>query len=267
MAKKRRRRRPGGGGGARSARAPGAGTREGAGEPKGARAETSSEPGPDRERRRRKEQARRAREQARKKARRVGAARRLAITAVGAVVVVGVFLLLSRVGGVRAIPKAAVQAAAAAKCTGVQSPPGDISGGQHLQPGQAYTYTMHPALFGLHDPNPLPDDPHVYTSPVPETHAVHNLEHSFVLIYYRQSGDGALPQPVVDALSTLANSSKHVIMAPYPNLPSGQALALAAWDKIQECPSTISPTQARTVAAGFIHAFVCTNNSPEHIGC
>ena len=89
-----------------------------------------------------------------------------------------------------------------------------------------------------HDPSPLPIPPRVYTEPISETNAVHNLEHGAVIMYYRQSGDAALPQDVVDRLATIANDGHNTILAPYGPLPDGTALALAAWNKLQTCPAT-----------------------------
>ncbi len=92
---------------------------------------------------------------------------------------------------------------------------------------------------------------------------MHNLEHGAVIMYYRQSGDGALPPGIVARLTTIANESHNVILAPYTPLPDGTALALAAWNKLQTCPATISGPQTTNVARGFIEAFVCTSNAPE----
>ena len=72
---------------------------------------------------------------------------------------------------------------------------------------------------------------------------MHNLEHGAVIMYYRQSGDGALPQGIVDRLTTIANDGHNMILAPYTPLPDGTALALAAWNKLQTCPATISGPQ------------------------
>ena len=79
---------------------------------------------------------------------------------------------------------------------------------------------------------------------------MHNLEHGAVIMYYRQSGDGALPQGLVARLTTIANESHNVILAPYTPLPDGTALALAAWNKLQTCPATISGPQTTNVARG-----------------
>ncbi|MGH2525941.1 MAG: hypothetical protein ACRDG2_04255, partial [Actinomycetota bacterium] len=68
---------------------------------------------------------------------------------------------------------------------------------------------------------------------------------------------------VVRNLQGLARSEEKVIMAPYPSLQDGTVLALAAWNKLWECPSGITVEQARTVATGFIEAYRGTSNAPE----
>jgi len=211
----------------------------------------------------RKDEARRARETALRRIRRRRAVKRAAwMGGLGAVTFVA-FFLLTRVGGPKPIPKAALAAASDAGCGDVQTPAASAPGGIHLSPGQSHTYSEHPATSGPHDPSPLPGDPHVYDAPVPETRAVHNLEHAYVLIYYRADGPDALQQAVVDRLASLARAQDKVIMAPYPNLPSGTSLALAAWNKLWECPAAVTADQARTIASGFIQAYRGTSNAPE----
>ena len=151
---------------------------------------------------------------------------------------------LQRAASPRPIPQAAVDAAKAAGCSDVQTPAASAPGGLHLQPGASYTYDQHPATSGYHDPTPLPIPPRVYTAPIQETNAVHNLEHGAVIMYYRQSGDGALPPAIVARLTTIANESHNVILAPYAPLPDGTALASTAWNKLQTCPATVDGPQA-----------------------
>ena len=215
------------------------------------------------ERRERKEQARQAREAERKRAERSARLRRFGTFALIGVVGVGVVFYLQRAASPRPIPQAAVDAAKAAACSDVQTPAASAPGGLHLEPGASYTYDQHPATSGYHDPTPLPIPPRVYTAPIQETNAVHNLEHGAVIMYYRQSGDGALPPAIVARLTTIANESHNVTLAPYTPLPDGTALALTAWNKLQTCPSTVSGPQTTTIAKGFIEAFVCTSNAPE----
>jgi len=183
------------------------------------------------------------------------------ITMVG-VLAVGVFAFLNRAASARPIPAAAVAAAKAANCSGVSTPTNDPIR-THLNPGQPYTYTQKPATSGPHDPSPWAIDPRVNDGPIPETRAVHSLEHGVTIIYYRASGDGALPSNVVDALKAIANTSRNTLLAPYPDLPAGQSLDFTAWNKLQTCPATITADQARAVAYGFEYAFSCTGNAPE----
>jgi Protein of unknown function (DUF3105) len=172
----------------------------------------------------------------------------------------------------RPIPAAAMAAARAGGCGGIETPASSAPGGLHLSPGEAYRYPAEPATSGYHDPNPLPSEPHVLTTPVsdvpgsgdvPETRAVHNLEHAFVMVYYRASGPSALPLSVVSRLAPLVRSQDRVLMAPHAQLPTGTALALAAWNTLWTCPPTIDADQAVAVATGFIAAYRGTSNAPE----
>lgn len=215
------------------------------------------------ERRERKEQARQAREAARKQAQRTARLRRVATFAVIALVALLILHFLQRAASTRPIPQAAIAAAKAGGCTGVETPASSAPGGQHIASGAGYGYDQHPATSGFHDPSPLAIPPHVYPSPLQETRAVHNLEHGAVIVYYRGSGDGALPTVVLDGMTTIANATNNVILAPYEQLPDGTALAFAAWNKLQTCPATVTGAQARVIALGFIQAFVCTSNAPE----
>jgi hypothetical protein len=168
------------------------------------------------------------------------------------------YVLFVRTRSPGGIPPDALQAARTAGCGAVTHPAAEAPGGLHLQPGQDYTYDRHPASSGYHDPSPLPPDPHVYDRPVRETRAVHNLEHAYVLIYYRD-----LSPDAVDALAALARDESRVIMAPYPDLPSGTGLALVAWNTLWECPSSTTAGQATAIARGFIDAYRGTNVAPE----
>ncbi|MFL5768084.1 MAG: DUF3105 domain-containing protein [Actinomycetota bacterium] len=183
---------------------------------------------------------------------------------IGVVGLIG-YVLFFPAAGPNPVPADAVAAAGSAGCTAVTSPipQSKAVGGLHLQPGETYDYARHPATSGYHDPSPLPFEPKVYTRPLVETRAVHNLEHAFVIVYYRQVGRDALSKDVVDALATYVRSQDRMLMAPYPQLPQGAALALTAWNKIQTCPASVRVDQARTIAAGFTEAFRGTSNAPE----
>jgi hypothetical protein len=215
------------------------------------------------ERRERRERARLAREAERKREQRRAFARRATLFAGVGLVSLAVLYWFQRADSVRALPAAAVQAAEAAGCTGITTPVSGTPDRSHLAPGASYTYSQHPATSGPHDPAPLPIPPHVYPAPIPETKAVHNLEHGAVIMYYRASGDGALSRGIVARLAVIANHSNDTILAPYPDLPSGRSLALAAWNKLQTCPAGVTGPQARMISLGFIHAYACTSNAPE----
>jgi hypothetical protein len=215
--------------------------------------------------RERRDAARERKQKEVKAAARRGAFRRAAIGgAVGLLVFVGFSYIQGHAPNPKPLSDAAKEAALAGGCADLVSPAASAPGGLHLQPGQAYTYDQHPATSGYHDPTPLPGQPRVYTSPAQETMAVHTLEHGSVIMYYRPTGDqGGLPQPVVDRLAPIAQDNKASYLIPYPDLPSGTALAFTAWNKLLTCPAKITPEQAASVAQGFIDSFACTNNAPE----
>lgn len=99
-------------------------------------------------------------------------------------------------------------------------------GQQHLQPGQDYTaYNSTPPTSGPHAPTPAPCG--VSSQPIPNTVQVHDLEHGVVIVQYRP---GLAPSQV-QALQALGRSySSHVLVAPYPGLPT--AVAATAWTKL-----------------------------------
>jgi hypothetical protein len=179
------------------------------------------------------------------------------------VVAVLTYFLLIRARGPGEIPAEAREAAEAAGCAPLEQPVEPDPSRTHLAPGEAFDYPDPPAAAGPHDPSPLPPDPHVYGEPIPETEAVHNLEHAYVLISYGPTDGGGLSAEAVGALETFARDEDRVIMAPYPNLPEGQGLALLAWNTRWMCPSSVTAEQAVTIAGGFVDAFRGTTVAPE----
>lgn len=210
-----------------------------------------------------KEIARRQRDEVRKIVRRRRAVRRALQVGILSAVAVGAVWFFTRAQAPADIPQSAIRAAEAASCGDVQTPESSAPGGQHLTQGEPLTYDQHPATSGRHAPAPLPGEPHVYTAPVDETAAVHNLEHAYVLIYYRADGPDALPTDVVDELAALAESEDKLIMAPHASLDEGTSLAVAAWNKLWECPAGVTADQARAISSGFIEAFRGSSNAPE----
>jgi Protein of unknown function (DUF3105) len=180
------------------------------------------------------------------------------------VVVAGLtYLLLIRARGPGEIPVEALRAAEAAGCDPLEQPVEPDPSRTHLAPGEAFDYPDPPAAAGQHDTSPLPPDPHVYEEPIPETRAVHNLEHAYVLVYYRPADEGGLSADATEALEAFAIDEDRVIMAPYPDLPEGQGLALLAWNTRWTCPSTVAADQAVTISAGFVDAYRGTTVAPE----
>ena len=182
--------------------------------------------------------------------------------AIAAVIAIG-WLLFLRTPGPGEISAQARSAADDAGCGDLEQPVVPNPSQVHLAPGESFDYPDPPAAAGTHDASPLPPDPHVYRIPVPETQAVHNLEHAYVIVYYLPTAEDGLAQETIDRLAALARDESRVIMAPYPALPDDRALALLAWNTRWMCPATISADQAVTIATSFIDAFRGTSVAPE----
>jgi Protein of unknown function (DUF3105) len=199
----------------------------------------------------------------RRQTRRSAMRRALTFLALGTVLL-GAMYLFNRAASPKPLPATALAAASAADCSAVETPAASAPGNLHLGPGQTPTYDQHPATSGWHYATEiLPGQPRVYASPVQEVQAVHTLEHGSVIMYYRASGEGSLPQEVVDALAPVANDNHATYLIPYEGLSDGTALAVTAWNKLMTCPGTITPDQAVAVSQGFVDAFACTSNAPE----
>lgn len=184
------------------------------------------------------------------------------VVAIAAVIALG-WLLFYRTTPPGAISAEARSAARAAGCADLEEQVIANPSRTHLAPGESYDYPDPPAAAGPHDPSPLPPDPHVYPEPVPETRAVHNLEHAYVIVYYLPTEQGGPSADVVRRLAALANDQKRVIMAPYPTLAPARGLALLAWNTRWFCPASVTADQAVAVATGFIDAYRGTSIAPE----
>jgi hypothetical protein len=174
-----------------------------------------------------------------------------------------VWVLFLRAEAPGTIPTSVLETATAAGCDDPERPVLANPSRAHLSPGEAFEYPDRPPAAGPHDPTPLPGEPHVHHEPVAETRAVHNLEHAFVVIWYRPDADGGISADTIAALEGLAGDEDRVIMAPYPDLPQGRALALVAWNTRWMCPAGISPEQSVEIARAFIDAYRGTTNAPE----
>jgi hypothetical protein len=214
-------------------------------------------------RRERKEQARAAREAQRKRAARSAAARRAAIFTGLGLAAFGIILFIQRASGPRPLPESATAAITAASCRYDPGPADSAPGGNHLPAGSTTTYPSVPATSGAHDQASLGTEPRVYDEPVPEINAVHFLEHSGVIAYYRPDGDSALDQATVDRLATTAEGSKNLVVAPRTDLPDDTSLSVTAWNKVVNCGAAVTADQATAITRGFVEAFACTSNAPE----
>lgn len=204
----------------------------------------------------RKEAARRERERRIKAARRRARIQRVARWGIGlaAIAAIGGFIWWQVTASQR-LEGAATAAAAAFDCSDPETPLANA--GQGHSPPYAEGQDGIPAASGSHHPNPLPAEPKVYNQPVPEPNAVHNLEHGYVLVYYRAGGEGALPDAAVTPLEGLAEGESEVIMAPYPDLGEDTNLALVSWRRVQTCqvPADADPSDAQALASYFISRF------------
>jgi hypothetical protein len=216
----------------------------------------------------RKEAARKERERRIKAARRRARIRRAVrwgvVLGVGAAIAGFVWL---RTTESRRIQDAAAAAAQTLGCTDIEDF-GPKPGSQHLQPGQPPPqYETTPATYGVHAGTTY-QGPAVISNPVDpvlETNLVHNLEHAYVVIYYRPTGEGALPDEVRTALADLAESEDKVIVAPHPGIEDGQSVALTAWAKLQQCPGIQGDEgdAVLSVTRGFIDQFRGGGDAPE----
>ncbi len=184
------------------------------------------------------------------------------IVAVAAVIALG-WLLFYRTTSPGEISAEARSAAKAAGCANLEQPVIVTPSRTHLAAGESYDYPNPPAAAGPHDPSPLPPDPHVYPEPVPETRAVHNLEHAYVVVYYLPAAQGGPSDDVIRRVEALADGEKRVIMAPYPTLSVEHGLVLLAWNTRWFCPASVTPEEAVAIARGFIDAYRGTSIAPE----
>jgi Protein of unknown function (DUF3105) len=213
----------------------------------------------------RKEQARLERERRIKQAKRRRRTRRAVRWGVVVAAAGGIgWFVWSQVQENRQLQERAAAAAARVGIGDVEEPADEGRG--HLQPNDPPPqYGTVPGASGPHAPGTLPAQPKVYDQPVPETAAVHNLEHGYVLVHYRAEGDGELPEPVVSELEDVVDGETEVIMAPYEGLPEGTNIAFVAWTRLQtgEVPADADPDDVALVARAFIDEYRNGGAAPE----
>ena len=135
--------------------------------------------------------------------------------------------------------------------------PPDPGGRGHFAQSETYDdYNSNPPTSGPHTATV----PHgVYDEPVPKESAVHNLEHSQVVVWYNCEGG---PQPLEESacstlrqeLAALVNEAnengKRVLMTPYSEMDS--RIALTAWQFL-DVFDEFDAQRVRT----FIDTFYC----------
>lgn len=84
-------------------------------------------------------------------------------------------------------------------------------------------YELRPPAGGIH--NPVWWNCGFYDEPVPDEHAVHDLEHGVVWLAYATD----LPDTDVEVLHDLARADPRLLVAPYPGLDEGEAVVATAW--------------------------------------
>lgn len=131
------------------------------------------------------------------------------------------------------INAAAAQAGAAA-CSPIQVFP--TLSQDHIAPNQSHPpYSSNPPTSGWHWATP--QDWGVYTTPQAQEQLLHDLEHGGIVIQYNN-----LSSAEVQQLTDLVNrDNHHMILAPYPGLPSDVRVALTAWDHLQTCTGVNVP--------------------------
>lgn len=129
----------------------------------------------------------------------------------------------------------------------------------HHVPGPV-SYSVTPPVGGDH--NAVWMNCGVYTQPVPNERAVHNLEHGAVWITYLPS----LPKPEVDRLRALEArqsviaGSRYVDLSPYPGLPA--PIVISSWGFQLRVNSPTDPRLQR-----FIEKFRASQQyTPEYGG-
>lgn len=118
----------------------------------------------------------------------------------------------------------------------------------HVQGAVAYRQT--PPAGGKHSATWL--NCGIYTQPVPNENAVHDLEHGAVWITYRPG----LPAADMTRLTALATGQSYLTLSPYPGLPA--PVVVSAWGK------QLRLTSARDGRlAGFIGTYRQSPKAPE----
>ncbi len=140
----------------------------------------------------------------------------------GSLAAVFILVFVALQSGILNSPPPPVAQSATGTCGNVQSFPS--LGQEHIQPNEPHVpYNSNPPTSGPHWDTP--QNQGIYTTPQVQEQLVHNLEHGFVVIQYKN-----LSAEEVQRLTELVRRDQHhLLLAPYPGLPGDAKVALTAW--------------------------------------
>lgn len=192
----------------------------------------------------RKVVAKAARQEAQRRADRARFMRRLYVV-IGVVVVVGVAAFAALYKPKAKAPPDLGKLAAAAGCTAPVQQADEGRG--HVAPPQRVNYKTNPPTSGAHYnvPGRAPANTGVWTSPVLDEAQVHNLEHGHTVVQYLPTIDPGV-KTALESLARDPSFSDKVLVAPRPNMPQTQTVAITAWRELSICQK---PTNAGAMTA------------------
>lgn len=150
-----------------------------------------------------------------------------------------------RVSG-SAVGLAALGAIALGACSGPSHPASSgLPAGTQVFPEKVHTHTTGSVHYNRNPPAGGPHSPvwlncGIYAAPVPNTNAVHSMEHGAVWITYRPT----LPSSQVTLLRQLVptlydGAQRYVILSPYPGLPA--PIVVSTWGAQLRVPNVSDP--------------------------
>jgi hypothetical protein len=146
-----------------------------------------------------------------------------------------VVVVLVLVGAITAVVASANKSTPSVALTGVKT----YTNLQRNHVTGKVKYAQNPPVGGNH--NPVWLNCGIYTSPVPNENAVHDLEHGAVWITYQP----ALAKSQVKTLTSLATGQTYLDLSPYPGLPA--PVVASAWGVQLQLPNASDPRLAAFV--------------------
>jgi hypothetical protein len=113
-------------------------------------------------------------------------------------------------------------------------------------------YDLRPPAGGMH--NPVWWRCGFYDEPIPDEHAVHDLEHGAVWLAYSPD----LEEADVEVIHDLARANDKVLASPYPDLAADEAVVATAWARQLRLDTVDDPRLAE-----FVDQYVSGRQAPE----